>query len=157
MSPTFVIVLYTLHALGAVIWVGGLFFAHQALRPAAMALDPPQRLPLMADALGRFFRWVALAIAALLVSGYAMLFGVMGGFAGAGIAVHIMHLTGLVMVAIYLHVYFAPYRRLKNAVAAQDWPVAGRNLAQIRGFVTVNMPLGLVTVAIGASGRFWGM
>ena len=34
----------TLHILGAVIWVGGMFFAYMALRPVAAALlEPPQR------------------------------------------------------------------------------------------------------------------
>jgi len=35
----------TLHTLSAVIWVGGMFFAHFALRPAANhLLEPPLRL-----------------------------------------------------------------------------------------------------------------
>ena len=36
-----------LHLLAAVIWVGGMFFAYMALRPAAASLlEPPLRLPL---------------------------------------------------------------------------------------------------------------
>ena len=38
----------TLHLLAALIWVGGMFFAHMALRPAVNTmLEPPQRLPLV--------------------------------------------------------------------------------------------------------------
>ena len=62
-----------LHSLAAVIWVGGMFFAHMALRPAIFALDPPVRLTLMRSALGRFFPWVLASIAALLVSGSGMI------------------------------------------------------------------------------------
>ena len=40
-----------LHILGAVIWVGGMFFAHFVLRLAAMPLEPAIRLPLMRRAL----------------------------------------------------------------------------------------------------------
>jgi len=37
----------TLHILGAVIWVGGMFFAYMALRPAIVeTLEPPFRLKL---------------------------------------------------------------------------------------------------------------
>ena len=36
----------TLHILGAVVWVGGMFAAYVCLRPAAGALEPPQRLKL---------------------------------------------------------------------------------------------------------------
>ena len=36
-----------LHLLGVLIWVGGMFFAYMALRPAAaQLLEPPQRLTL---------------------------------------------------------------------------------------------------------------
>ena len=54
------------HTLAAVVWVGGMFFAHQALRPAAAALDPPLRLPLWSRVFDRFFAWVIAAIVLLL-------------------------------------------------------------------------------------------
>jgi uncharacterized membrane protein len=44
-----------LHALSAVVWVGGMFFAHQMLRPAAATLDPKPRFLLWSRVLGRFF------------------------------------------------------------------------------------------------------
>jgi len=61
-----------LHALSAVVWVGGMFFAHQALRPAAVILDPGPRLRLWSGVLEKFFAWVIAAIVLLLVSGYMM-------------------------------------------------------------------------------------
>jgi uncharacterized membrane protein len=145
-----------LHSLAAVIWVGGMFFAHMALRPAASALEPPVRLTLMRSALGRFFSWVLAAIAALLVSGYGMIFLYFGGFAGVGLYVHLMNGIGLVMMVLFFHLYFAPWRRLQKAVDASDWPEGARNLGQIRRIVGINLVLGLITVAIGSSGRHWG-
>ena len=57
------------HLLGVIVWVGGMFFAHIALRPAAAELlQPAQRLPLLAGALGRFFKWVAWSIVLILVT-----------------------------------------------------------------------------------------
>src|SRR5690606_1619191 len=48
-----------LHILAAVIWVGGMFFAYMALRPAMGAtLDPESRPRLWLHTLDRFFRWV---------------------------------------------------------------------------------------------------
>jgi uncharacterized membrane protein len=145
-----------LHSLAAVIWVGGMFFAHMALRPAASALEPPVRLTLMRSALSRFFLWVLASIAALLVTGYGMIFLYFGGFAGAGLHVHLMNGTGLLMMALFFHLYFAPWRRLQWAVDAGDWPEGARNLGQIRRIVGINLVLGLITVAIGSSGRYWG-
>ena len=89
------------HALSAVVWVGGMFFAHQALRPAAAALDPAPRLLLWSRVLGRFFAWVIAAIALLLVSGYTLVFAVFGGFGRAGIHIHLMQGIGILM-ALYI-------------------------------------------------------
>jgi len=150
-----VTVALVLHSLAAVIWVGGMFFAYMALRPAALALEPPLRLPLFRRAFDRFFPWVWAAIIALLVTGYGMIFLHFGGFAQVGVHVHVMHGIGLVMMALFLHLFFAPWRRLKLAVDAGNWPEGGRNLGQIRRVVGINLVLGLITVAVGSSGRYW--
>ena len=145
-----------LHTLSAVVWVGGMFFAHQALRPAAAALEPGPRLMLWSRVLGRFFAWVFAAIVLLLVTGYAMVFAVYGGFGGIGLYVNLMQAIGIVMMLLFLHLYFAPWRRFRSAVARQDWAEGGRQLGQIRTIVTINLVLGLIVVAIGSSGRYWG-
>ena len=144
-----------LHALAAVIWVGGMFFAYVLLRPSVAALAAADRLPLWQRVFGRFFPWVLGCIAVLLVTGYAMLPG-LGGFAGAGVHVHVMQLTGWVMFLLFFHLYFAPWRRFQKAVAGGALDEAGRQLGTIRKVVAINLVLGLLTVAIGASGRHWG-
>jgi len=145
-----------LHALSAVVWVGGMFFAHQALRPAAVVLEPGPRLMLWARVLGRFFAWVIGAVVLLLVSGFAMVFDVFGGFGGLGLYIQLMMGIGIVMMLLFFHLYFAPWRRFRAAVGRQDWADGGRQLGQIRSIVTVNLVLGLIVVGIGASGRYWG-
>jgi uncharacterized membrane protein len=146
----------TLHILGAVVWVGGMFLAYMVLRPATGTLEPPARLALWRGVFERFFPWVWASIAALLLSGYGMLFFALGGFAGAGVHVHIMNLTGLVMMALFLHLYFAPWRRMQRALDAGDNAAAAQQLGQIRMIVAINLGLGLITSVIGASGRYWG-
>jgi uncharacterized membrane protein len=84
-----------------------------------------------------------------------MMFFGLGGFAGAGVHVHIMQATGLLMIALFLHLYFAPWRRLRRALDARDHQAAAVQLDQIRRIVAINLVLGLITVAIGASGRYW--
>jgi uncharacterized membrane protein len=145
-----------LHTLSAVVWVGGMFFAHQVLRPAAAVLEPGPRLTLWSNVLGRFFAWVFAAIVLLLLTGYAMVFGVFAGFAGIGLHIHLMQGIGILMMLLFLHLYFAPWRRFRTAVARQDWAEGGRQLGQIRTIVTINLVLGVVVVAIGSSGRYWG-
>jgi uncharacterized membrane protein len=145
-----------LHALSAVVWVGGMFFAHQVLRPATAALDPRPRLLLWSRVLGRFFAWVIAAIFVLLASGYAMVFAVFGGFGKLGLHVNLMQGIGILMMLLFFHLYFAPWRRFRLAVGREDWAEGGRQLGQIRTIVTINLALGLIVVAIGSSGRYWG-
>jgi uncharacterized membrane protein len=144
------------HILAALVWVGGMFFAHQVLRPAAAALDPGLRLPLWSRVFDRFFAWVIAAIVLLLASGYALVFGLYGGFRALPFYVNLMQAIGIVMMLLFFHLYFAPWRRFRGAVARQDWAESGRQLGRIRTIVTVNLVLGLIVVAIGGSGRYWG-
>ncbi len=145
-----------LHALAAVVWVGGMFFAYVVLRPGMAELAAPDRLRLWERVFGRFFPIVLACIALLLATGYHLLFVGFGGFSGAGIHIHIMHLTGWVMFLLFFHLYFAPWRRFRRAVAAGETDTASRQLATIGLVVGINLALGLLTVAIAASGRYWG-
>jgi uncharacterized membrane protein len=144
------------HILGALFWVGGMAFAYTILRPAAAPLEGPVRLTLWRDVFKRFLPWVGVSIVALLVSGYAMMFLVYGGFARAPLYIHVMQGTGILMMLLYLHLYFAPWQRLQKTVQAADWQNAGKQLAMIRKLVAINLALGVITVLIGSTGRFWG-
>ena len=145
----------TLHLLSAIIWVGGMFFSYVILRPVAgQLLEPPVRLTLWSNVFKGFFPWVWVAILVLFVSGYWMVFNAFGGFKGAGTHIHIMHGLALLMTAIYLHLFFAPRKRLNRFVADQDWPAAGKQLAQIRVLVGINMVIGFVVAAVGSGGRY---
>jgi len=144
------------HVLAAIVWVGGMFFAHQVLRPAVPPIEAGPRQQLWTRVLARFFNWVIAAIIVLLVSGFAIVFGVFGGFADVGHYVHLMMGLGIIMMLLFFHLYFAPWPRFRAAVARQDWTEGQRQLDQIRRIVGINLVLGLVTAAIGASGRYWG-
>ena len=144
-----------LHVIAVVIWVGGMFFAYMFLRPVAAAqLEPPARLTLWAGVFSNFFPWVWTSIVAILATGFWMIFAVYGGMAAVGLYVHAMLGLGIVMMLIFFHVYFAPFTRLKRAVAAEDWPAGGKALSQIRVLVGINTTIGMITIAIGAGGRY---
>lgn len=144
-----------LHVLSAMLWVGGMFFALVVLRPASGPLDAPARLGLWLRVLDRFFAWVFAAIVLLLLSGFTMIVSVFGGFAGVRLYVNLMMLIGIVMMLLFLHLFFAPWKRFRVAMSAGDNAAAAAQLNQIRIIVMVNLILGLVTVAIGSSGRYW--
>lgn len=136
-----------LHVVSVVVWVGGMFFAYMALRPAAGALAPPQRLPLWRDTLRRFFLWVWAAVGLIFASGMLMV-AHFGGFRAAPAYVAAMAVVGILMMAVFAHVFFAPFRRLAGAVDAADWPAAARSLNQIRLLVATNLGLGFLVLAL---------
>ncbi len=154
-SPAITVPALIVHILAAVVWVGGMFFAHQVLRPAAVELDPEARLPLWLRVFERFFSWVFAAIVLLLASGYGLVFAIYGGFQRLPIFVNVMQGVGIAMMLLFLHLYFAPWRRFRIAVARRDWNEAARQLGQIRLIVTINLALGLIVIAIGGSGPYW--
>lgn len=140
------------HLLGAVVWIGGMFFAYLVLRPAALeVLQPPQRLSLWAATFRRFFAWVWAAVALILGSGFYMV-AVIADAGRIPLYVHAMLYIGIVMTLIFAYVFFSPFPALKRAVAAQNWQEAGLALDQIRIAVAVNLALGLVNVVIAAAG-----
>lgn len=156
MSSQIVAILVALHTLTAGIWVGGMFFAYMALRPVAAAqLEPPARLRLWDSCFQRFFPWVWVSVIVLLITGLWLTFGFYGGMAGVGGHVHTMLGLGLIMMGLFVHLYFVPFRRMRLAVVAEDWPEAGRHLGRIRGIIAINLILGLIVLAIGSGGRFW--
>ncbi len=148
-------ILIAIHVLAAVVWVGGMFFAYLVLRPAAGPLDPAARLPLWHRVLGRFFIWVWASMLVLLASGFGMIFGYLGGFVAAGIHVHIMVGTGIIMMLLFVYLYFRPWRQFAAAIAGGGLPEAAAQLNRTRKIVAVNLVLGLATIVVGTSGRFW--
>ncbi len=143
-------VLLALHMLGTIVWVGGMFFAHMALRPAVNELlDPPVRLVLLKRVLDRFFRWVWAAIALILATGYWIFLVLFKG--DAGLYVHLMQGLGLLMMSLFCFIYLVPYRRMGVALETQDIPAAGIQMALIRRIIGINLILGLVTSAIAVS------
>ena len=133
-----------LHLSAAIIWLGGMVFAHFCLRPSVAMLEPPQRLSLMAATLTRFFAIVIPAIVVLLATG-GYLYTRREGLA-APIGVHLMVGVGVAMILIFGHLFFGPFRRMKAAVAASAWPVAATQLGKVRVLVLTNMILGFLAV-----------
>jgi uncharacterized membrane protein len=135
-----------LHTAAAIVWLGGMGFMLAALRPVVITqLKPPVRLPLLSAVLTRFFVIVWISIGLLIVSGFNMLTDV--GIERAPLGQHLMLGIGLLMFALFAYLFFAPFRRLKLAVMAGDWPLAGQQIRQIHWLVVTNFTLGWIALA----------
>ncbi|AVU74460.1 CopD domain-containing protein [Pseudomonas sp. E141] len=143
---------YTLHLLAALVWVGGMFFAWMILRPAAIAaLEGPARLKLWTEVFQRFFVWVWVAVVLLPISGVGLIHMRFAGFETAPRYVQIMIGLYVVMTALFIRIQGLQLPALRKAVAAQDWPTGAAVLGKIRQLVGINLLIGLLVVAIGAA------
>ncbi|WP_212625590.1 CopD family protein [Pseudomonas sp. PP3] len=142
---------YSLHVLAALVWVGGMFFAWMVLRPAAVtALEGPARLKLWVEVFQGFFRWVWGAVVLLPVSGVIMLNLHFTGFENAPRYVQVMMGLYVVMTALFIRIQALMLPELRTAVEAQDWPAGAAVLGRIRRLVGINLLVGLVVVVIAA-------
>lgn len=154
MSPALFGTVLSLHLFFAVVWVGGMFFAYVFLRPSLSELDAPARTALWAQVLGRFFSAILIAIPVLLCSGLYMVYGRGEDLGHTGQHIQVMFGFAVIMMLLFGHTWFAPYRRLRRAVAAGDTPLAAQQVAKIRVMVAINLLLGVAIVLIASGGRY---
>ena len=143
-----------LHVLAAVVWVGGMFFAYLALRPALSEHSILARAHLWAAVFRRFFIWVWTSIAVLLVTGFFMIFNAFGGFRLTPMFVNLMMALGILMMLLFVYVVFLPYRQLRHGVEVNAEPEARKAMNQIRIVILINLILGLIVIFVAASGAF---
>jgi uncharacterized membrane protein len=68
---------------------------------------------------------------------------------------HIMLGLGIIMMLIFMHVFFAPYKKLTRAVAEERWADGAKSLAQIRLLVGINLSIGLITTIVAVAGKYY--
>ena len=143
-------VLLAVHLLSAVIWVGGMFYAVVILRPGLAVLDAAPRLQLHIVTLKKFFFYVWHVMPLMILTGWAMVFLVWGGFAAIPWSINAMQGLGILMALVFLYAFFGPWQRLRRAIRP-----APDLLPRIRSLIITNLVLGMVTVVIGALGHVW--
>jgi uncharacterized membrane protein len=134
--------LKALHLLGAVLWVGGMFFAYVVLRPSLAAIEAPQRMLLHTQVFRKFFLVIWHAMPVILLTGFAML-GLRWDMATAPWQINAMMGLGLLMAAVFLVIFFGPYRKFRRTT---DRNRMASSLDNIRKLIGVNLILGLLTV-----------
>ena len=155
MHSAFQGVLLGLHTIAVMVWVGGLFGKYVFLRTAANELDDPSKLLLWRKALQKFFPWMSAAMLVALVTGYAMVFTVFGGLAAAPLYINLMQVIGVVMIALFVWLFFVPWREFNYDIEAQNLSAAIANLKRIEKIVLASLLLGIIAVAINSTGAYW--
>ena len=149
------VIAITLHVIAVIVWIGGMFLGVVAIRPALAEVDMPARARLFAGIVGRFLPWVWAAVVTLLASGFYMVSTSFdGGIAGTPWFVRLMMGVGIFMMMLMGHVTFAPYRRLKRALAAKDDALAAKAMKQMGMLMAVNLVLGLIVILAAMMGAY---
>jgi uncharacterized membrane protein len=136
--------LKALHLLCAVLWVGGMFFAYVVLRPSLAAIEAPQRMLLHTQVFRKFFLVIWHAMPLILLTGGAML-ALQWNMATAPWQINAMMALGLLMAAVFLAIFFGPYRQFRRTT---DRNRMASSLDSIRKLIGVNLVLGLLTVIV---------
>jgi uncharacterized membrane protein len=140
-----------LHQLASVVWIGGMFFAHFALRPTLkLTLEPQARMQVALGAFRRFYPWVWACITVLWVTGGWVSTAVMHGNLGAH--VYTMIGTAAVMTLVFAYLYLVPYGRMRLYVEEESWREASVEFARIRRLMAFNLGLGILTVVAAVFG-----
>jgi len=134
------------HLIAMAAWVGGMVYALVVVRKALSVLDSAPRMQVHLITLKRFFLVVWHAVVLSILTGYAMIWDY-GGFAHLHWSINVMNLLGLVMTAVFLFLFFGPYRKLRRAIRPSP-----ELLARVRLLVTVNLVLGLGVIVVASVG-----
>lgn len=143
----------TLHIIGVIIWVGGMFFAHMLLRPALNdSLEAPQRLSLLLRVFDGFFPWVWVAVIAIVASGFWMLF--MFYEDNIGLWLGFMTVVGILMSAIFVFIYAIPYQQIGVARKEDDKPKLVEAVSLIRQLILINLTFGMLVTVVAVVGKY---
>jgi uncharacterized membrane protein len=142
--------LLAIHLLAAAAWVGGMLYALVVLRPALAVLDATARMQLHMQTLKRFFLVVWHAMPLMLLTGWGMIFAVWGGMAHLPWAVNAMQGLAIIMAAVFLWIFFGPWKRLRRAI--RPGPEV---LSRIRQLIALNLALGTLTIIVAAFANDW--
>jgi len=143
-------ILLALHLLATTAWVGGMLYALVVLRPALSVLDPAPRLQVHMLTLKRFFLVVWHAMPITLITGWTMIAAAGWSMAFLPWYVNVMQVLAIAMAALFLYVYFVPFRRLRRAIRPGP-----EILDRIRLLITVNLALGTATIVVASLGHVW--
>ncbi len=136
------------HILAMALWTGGMAYTLLVLRPNLTALPAGDGMTLHGQTLRRFFLLVWHAMPLVLITGWAMVFGVYGGFANLNWAVNGMQALGIVMAAVFLTLFFGPWRQFRRRPTLAS-------AASIRRLLLLNLALAVVVTVLGSLAQ-WG-
>jgi uncharacterized membrane protein len=146
------IVVFPIHLVAIIVWLGGLFALMVVLSPATRAMDSVAHASLWHRALSRFFVWGSISLGIIVATGIAL---VHLRFAGQPPLIHRVNMfIGVPAIALFVYVLLGPYRSCRRAIADRDWKAAEHSVSRIRVLLALVLLLGMVSSVVSAVGRY---
>ncbi|GBE18938.1 copper resistance protein D [archaeon BMS3Abin16] len=144
--------IFWLHILAAVVWIGGMAFNLLVVRPSMGVVDLPQRLKLADGILRRFIPVVWISVGLLVLTGFLMTLKRVASFeillkTGYG-NILILKLTLVaVMISIVASIRYSLLPRFESLIEAQSSDL-NKVLRQMVTLVKVNLVLGVLILLL---------
>ena len=147
-------IVFPLHILATIVFLGGLFFALVVFQPIARGLDLETASSLWHRMLSRFFAWAWISLLLILATGIGMVFLTFGGFSNVPMLHQVNRAIGIPAIALYGYLYFGPWRQYRRAMSRHDLIAAQKGITRIRVVMAIILTLGLVASVVSAAGRY---
>jgi uncharacterized membrane protein len=147
-------VVFPLHILAIIVFLGGLFFASVVFQPLARGLDSETASSLWQQMLSRFFAWGWVSLLLILATGISMVFLKFGGYSGTPMIHRGNMAIGIPAIALFGYVFFGPWRQYRRTTLRRDWTAAQTALTRVQVVMRVILVLGLIASVVSAVGRY---
>jgi uncharacterized membrane protein len=147
-------IVFPLHVLATIVFLGGLFFAVVVFPPIVVRLKTESASFLWQHLLNRLFVWAWVSMLVILGTGIGMVFLKFGGFSGVPLIHRQNMAVGIPAIILFGYAFFGPWGQYRRTIAHGDWTAATTELMRLRFVIAVSLGLGLVASAVSAVGRY---
>lgn len=147
-------VVFPLHILAIIVFLGGLFFATVVFQPLARGLDSETASSLWQPMLSRFFAWGWVSLLLILATGISLVFLKFGGYSGTPMIHRANMAIGIPAIALFVYVFFGPWQQYRRTTLRRDWTAAHKAITRLQVVMRIILVLGLVAAVVSAAGRY---
>ncbi len=150
--PIFNVMIFWLHTLAAVTWVGGMVFNLLVVRPSMGVVDPPQRLRFADKTLRRFIPIVWISVGLLLITGLPMTLQRVVSFemllgTGYGNILILKLAVVLMMISIVALIRYELLPKFESLIDTQS-PELSKVMGWMVSLVKINLVLGVFVLLL---------
>ncbi len=150
--PIFNVVIFWLHILAAVTWIGGMVFNLLVVRPSMGVVDSPQRLRLADRILRRFIPVVWISVGLLLITGLPMTLQRVVSYkwffeTGYGNILILKLVVVLMMISIVALIRYELLPNFESLIDTQS-PELSKVMGRMVSLVKINLTLGVFVLLL---------